>query len=219
MTTATRQRRDAGGRTEGGARERILDAACERIAADGFDEVRIARIATDAGVSTSLVHYHFATREALLAEALEHSFEQAGDARIAERAEGLDGASAAERLAIMVEQCLPAPGRAERDWVLWVELWLRAVRHRELRPVAEDLYRRLHDWFARAIAAGVHSGEFERCDPDEVADRALALIDGFGVRALLGDSAMPLERARREVVAQLAGDIGVPLPLNGVALS
>ena len=33
------------------------------------------------GVSTALVHYHFATREALLAEALEHSFETAGDVR------------------------------------------------------------------------------------------------------------------------------------------
>ena len=208
MTTATRQSEDAAGRTGGGARERILDAACERIAADGFDDVRIARIATDAGVSTSLVHYHFATREALLAEAVEHSFEQAGDARITERQAGLAG-GAAQRLATMVEQCLPAPGRRERDWVLWVELWLRAVRHRELRPVAEDLYRRLHDWFAGAIAAGVRSGEFERCDPDEVADRALGLIDGFGVRALLGDSAVPLERAREAVGAQLARDLGL----------
>ena len=40
----------------------------------------------DAGVSTALVHYHFATREALLAEALAYSFELAGDtARATER--------------------------------------------------------------------------------------------------------------------------------------
>jgi AcrR family transcriptional regulator len=43
-----------------GARERILAAAVERIASDGIDELRIARVAMDAGVSTSLVHYHFA---------------------------------------------------------------------------------------------------------------------------------------------------------------
>ena len=53
------------------SRERILDAAVHRIAADGIDAVRIARIAMDAGVSTALVHYHFETREALLAEALD----------------------------------------------------------------------------------------------------------------------------------------------------
>ena len=39
----------------------------------------------DAGVSTSLVHYHFETREALLEQALEYSFELAGDVRLGPR--------------------------------------------------------------------------------------------------------------------------------------
>ena len=72
--------------TERGARERILAAAVERIARDGIDEVRIARIAMDAGVSSSLVHYHFETREALLEQALDYSYELAGDVRLAPRA-------------------------------------------------------------------------------------------------------------------------------------
>ena len=37
-----------------GARERILAAAVERIASDGIDDMRIARVAMQAGVSTSL---------------------------------------------------------------------------------------------------------------------------------------------------------------------
>ena len=36
----------------------------------------------EAGVSTALVHYHFDTREALLAEALDYSYAHAGDVRI-----------------------------------------------------------------------------------------------------------------------------------------
>ena len=62
-------------------RERILDAACDVIAESGIDDVRIARIATLAGVSPALVHYHFDTREALLGQALEHSFDLVGDLR------------------------------------------------------------------------------------------------------------------------------------------
>jgi AcrR family transcriptional regulator len=189
------------------ARERILAAAVERIASDGIDDVRIARIAMAAGVSTSLVHYHFATREALLAEALEYSYGAVGDARTAD---ALPAAGThAQRLARMVDQCLPGGPELERDWVLWVELWLRAVRHHELRPVAEELYARMRDWFATAIRAGVAAGEFARCDPEEVADRALALIDGFGIRSLLGDAGVPLERARRGVGAVLARDLGL----------
>ncbi len=177
------------------SRERILDAAVERIARDGIDEVRIARIAMDAGVSTALVHYHFATREALLAEALEHSFELAGDVRTT---------GTGERLRDMIEQCLPVPGDQERDWVLWVELWLRAVRHPELRPTAAKLYSRMHDWLREAIEDAVAAGELATEDPARTTDRVLALIDGYGVRALLGDPAMPLERVRDEVWAELA---------------
>jgi AcrR family transcriptional regulator len=186
-------------------RERILDAAVERIADDGIDGVRIARIAMDARVSTALVHYHFATREALLAEALEHSFDQAGSHRTVD----LDGNPGEQRLRDMIEQCLPLPGEQERDWVLWVELWLRAVRHTDLRPTAAKLYARMHAWFVEAIEAAVASGEFAPCDAGAAADRALALIDGFGVRALLGDPEMPIERARTEIWRALARDLGV----------
>ena len=122
-------------------RERILDAAVNRIAADGIDAVRIARIAMDAGVSTALVHYHFATREALLAEALEHSFERAGQNRQGDSGEGLRD---------MIDQCLPLPGEQERDWVLWVELWLRAVRHPELQADGREALRP----HARVVQAG-----------------------------------------------------------------
>lgn len=189
------------------ARDRILAAAVRLIASDGIDDVRIARIAMDAGVSTSLVHYHFATREALLAEALEYSYARAGDARITSGE--LPAASHAQRLRSMIDQCLPTTPSLEQDWVLWVELWLRAVRHPELRPVAEKLYARLHHWFAAEIAAGVRDGEFAPCNHDAVADQALGLIDGFGVRTLIGDRRVPLKRARAAVWAAVGHELGV----------
>lgn len=200
-------------RSRRGARERILAAAVRQIAAEGIDGVRIARIAMDAGVSPSLIHYHFATREDLLAEALDYSYAHAGDVRMAgDEAAGTGAGAAAthaERLRSMIDQCLPTSDSLREDWVLWVELWLRAVRHPELRPVAEELYARLHAWFADEIAAGVRDGEFARCDPQEVADHVLALIDGFGVRTLIGDSTIPLERARRAVASALARELGL----------
>jgi AcrR family transcriptional regulator len=190
-----------------GARERILVAAVRRIAAEGIDGVRIARIAMDAGVSTSLVHYHFETRDQLLAEALDFSYAHAGELRIA--SDEVPGANHAARLQAMIETCLPTSEALRDDWVLWLELWLRAARSPDLRPFAEDLYGRMRAWFAGEIAAGVVEGEFERCDAEDVADRTLALIDGLGVRALIGDPAMPLARARSIVAATLARDLGL----------
>jgi len=194
-------------RAPASARDRILAAAVDRIAREGIEDVRIARIAMDAGVSTALVHYHFDTRDALLAEALEYSFEHAGDARVGPH--GPLTGSHAERLAQMVDQCLPNNDSLERDWVLWVEMWLRVIRHPEFRPIAEELYWRMERWFAKAIRDGIDAGEFTRCDPDAVAERTVALIDGYGVRTLIGDNAMPLVRARLAIGAALARELGI----------
>src|SRR3954452_10398023 len=116
------------------APERILDAACDLIAAEGIDEVRISRVATRAGGSTALVHHYFSTREELLEQALIHSFEQAGDERFQRPSDTEE--SATEALARGIGECLPLPGPQEREWVLWVELWLRAVRERGGRGAA-----------------------------------------------------------------------------------
>lgn len=188
------------------APERILEAACDLIAADGIDEVRIARVAQRAGASTALVHHYFSTREELLEQALIHSFEQAGDERFQRPPDTEE--SATEALARGIAESLPFPGSQEREWVLWVELWLRAVREPDLRPVAARLYGRYRDWVAGLIRAGVKSGEFRSdADPEALADVAMALLDGAGVRALLQDPAMKVESARTLVAERLASEL------------
>src|SRR6476659_10674578 len=198
------------------ARERILRAATELIASDGIDEVRIARVATRARASTALVHHYFSTREELLAQALLQSFELAADERFG--AGPAAAASATEGLAIAIEECLPTHGEGEREWVLWVELWLRAAREPELRPVAGQMYESYREWVARVIRRGVDSGEFSQVDPDQVADLAMALFDGLGVRALIRDPAMSLERARGIAAKRLAAELGIdPEALAGAS--
>lgn len=189
------------------ARERILRAATELIASDGIDEVRIARVANRARASTALVHHYFSTREELLAQALLQSFELAADERFG--AGPAAAGSATEGLAIAIDECLPTPGEGEREWVLWVELWLRATREPDLRPVAGRMYESYREWVARVIRRGVQSGEFREVDPDEVADLAMALFDGLGVRALIRDPAMSLDRARRIAAERLGAELGV----------
>jgi AcrR family transcriptional regulator len=180
------------------ARTRILEAAVRLIARDGLDEARMARIAMAAGVSPSLLHYHFETRDALLAEALEHSYATAGDERIAAEE---DGSTPTLRLQRMIDHCLPTAGKPRDDWILWVELWLHAARRPELRATSGTLYARMHAWFAKTIH------ELGAADVPRTTDRLLALIDGYGVRALAGDPEMPLERARAEIWAAIAPDL------------
>lgn len=191
-------------------RERILEAACDLIASEGIDDVRIARVAQRAGASTALVHHYFSTREELLEQALLHSFRLAAEERFGEEASAdAEAATAAGGLADAISTSLPEPGEAERQWVLWVELWLRAVRDPSLQPVAAALYARYRSWLAAVIRAGVKSGEFDAVDPEETADHAMALLDGFGLRALLHDPTMDLDRARRTIADLLAPRLGI----------
>ncbi len=190
------------------ARERILEAACDLIASDGIDDVRIARVATKARASTALVHHYFSTREELLEQALEHSYETAGLERFAE--EPVGEPSPSRGLSRAIEASLPLPGDQERDWTLWVELWLRAVRDPDLRPLAADLYGRYREWFATFIAAGLESGEFESTKSvAELADLTVALVDGLGIRALVRDPEVDIDRARRLIATVVADELGV----------
>ena len=76
--------------------------------------------------------------------------------------------------------------------------------------MAARLYARLHAWFAEAIAEGIAAGELRACDVERMADRLLALIDGYGIRVLTEDPQMALERARSEVWDAVAGELGLP---------
>ena len=79
-----------------------------------------------------------------------------------------------------------------------------------MRPLAADLYDRYRRWFATAIEAGIASGEFATDrDPDELADLAIAVLDGAGVRALVGDPALEVDRARSMVAQLLAAELGL----------
>jgi AcrR family transcriptional regulator len=193
--------------------ERILDVAVEQIAAEGMQGVRLAQIAKEAGVSVSLIHYHFATREALLEEALIHAYTRADRERdMWERAQA--SLTRAQRLTNMVELMLPgADEHHVQEWRLWFELWMQAVRTPELQRVAGSLYARWQAWWIEAIEAGIAARQFKRCDPRSVADRVLALIDGFGVRVQIDPNAST-QWARGEVLDYLAGVLG---PKSGLA--
>ena len=171
--------------------------------------MRIARIATLAGVSPPLVHYHFGTAaRPCSGEALEHSFELARrPSHHARRRTGLDRRPQ-RRLGWMIDQSLPFPGMGDREWSLWLELWRQAARRVELHTVAARLYERYEDWFAEVVEDGIAGGEFVTRDPAAVAQRLVAAIRRIGLRVLVGDPRMGLEHARTLVVDQVAAQLG-----------
>jgi AcrR family transcriptional regulator len=162
-------------------RPAILTAAVEVISERGVHGTRIRDVAERAGTSAPGVLYWFPTKDELLAEALEFADDRFYDGLTAEL-ETLG--TAQQRLERLIGEW-PAEGDAET--VLWMELWVRALRDPALAATRERLDRRWRETIAGIIRDGQERGEFAPADADDVALLLGAVMDGFAIQLALGD--------------------------------
>jgi AcrR family transcriptional regulator len=123
----------------------ILRAACRVVVRDGAHGLRMASVASEAGVSKALLHYYFDTRQDLLRAAFVFSGE-----RWRESVEGVlsrlpTGIARVERYLLT---SVDPHGQFGEHRVMWNEVWGSIRVDVELRPMVEDAYRA---WVARLI--------------------------------------------------------------------
>ena len=123
--------------------DEILRAACRVVVAGGASDLRIGSVAQEAGVSRTLVHYYFTTRQ----ELLRATFAYAEDLRIAaldaELADIGTGAERAERA--LVRTIEP---ELEETPALWNEVWSSLRYDEELGPLVQERY---NAWIERIV--------------------------------------------------------------------
>ena len=187
--------------------QEILDAAARVITDRGLAETRISDIAEQAGVSPGLILYYFESKDRLLAEALTFANDQFY-LRTSREIRRIPSAREQLRRVIdlSVPGYLPEYGRLD-EWALWIEVWVRALRDPEMAKDREALDQRWRSQLAEIIRGGQGSGEFSSAeDPDELALRIAALMDGLAIQVIMDDSVVTTERMHRtciEVSAQV----------------
>jgi AcrR family transcriptional regulator len=162
----------------------ILEAACRVIAREGADGLRMGAVAREAGVSSALIHYYFATRSDLLVNAFEHADREADKA--ATRAiEGIP--LAADRLARLLVVYAAADPVFREDWILWVEMWRSAIFDERLRSSVSASNRAWADQVADLIRDGAEDGSIPPvADVHLVTLRLTAVVDGLGLQIISG---------------------------------
>jgi AcrR family transcriptional regulator len=185
-------------------RPQLLEAAAAVIAERGFAATRIADVAERAGTSAPGVLYWFDSREQLLAEALTYA-EEAYYEQLAGELRQVEGAPA--RLATLIESSVGG-----EDWVLWIELWTRALRDDDLAQSRQSLDDHWREQIAGIVREGQASGDFAGDDPERVAVELAALMDGLAVQVALGDSMVTPERMRAICVEVTERLLEVSLP-------
>lgn len=182
-------------------RPQLLAAAAQVIAERGFAATRIADVAERAGTSAPSVLYWFESREQLLVEALTFAEQRFYD-ELATRLSSIS--SPAARLVALVEASIGD----DDDWVLWMELWGRALRDEGLRRVRQSLDDRWREQIAAIVCEGIDAGEFSDCDPQRAALELAAVIDGLAVQVALDDRLVTPELMRTitlDVAERLVG--------------
>jgi AcrR family transcriptional regulator len=182
-------------------REALLAAVWRVIARDGLERATIRTIAEETGWSTGVLAHYFADKEDILASALQLSHELIV-ARWDQKLEGLEGLAALRELVL---DNLPLDDEREQETRFLMNYWSRSTRTviGDGRAIDEAEWRRgprLVDRLAGLIAEAQAAGEITVADdPNDLAERLLALIDGLSLHSLLDP-----QRVTRERQAELA---------------
>jgi AcrR family transcriptional regulator len=180
---APASRRRGPASTEDGqrSRDRILKAALDLITEAGIDQVRLARIAQRAGMSTGQVMYYFTSKEHILLETLAWQEHQDTAGR---RAALAKSTGAWRQLDRFIGHYLP-DSPTDPVWILWMEAWARAPHSAEVSQFMEDLLHPWRDDLAAIVDHGVDEGAFVRPgDIDDFTLRFVALLDGLALQRL-----------------------------------
>ena len=172
-------------------RVQILEAACRVIARAGIAAASVDAVAAEVGVSRTLVHYYFNTREDLHRQTFEYVDERF-DSYVLDR---LKVGSAYERIVRLLLAEVDGAGVVADGWVVWSEISAAAFFDDQLRATVNKAADRWIDLVAKLVAEGRKDGSV-RADvrPRDAAERLTGLVDSVGNRLMLG--AFPTRRAR-----------------------
>lgn len=203
---ATGIRRGPGRAQQAGVRRAQLLQAARKVVLDrGLDRTRISDVVAEAGGSQGLAHYHFESKEALLAEmvrsAVDEDIERARQIVIGE-------GSVAQRLDRLLRLALPVAGD-DQSWTLWVDMWGSSLRDDDLAANAERLDTAWTDLVRTLLQQGVESTALTCIDPQASADRLMALVSGLGLRLITGRARFQRTYVLRLVRTAAAAELGL----------
>jgi AcrR family transcriptional regulator len=186
-------------------RAEILDVTCQVVIERGFAATRIADVAHKLGVSTGLIHYHFESKEQLLAEAFTYAARQEMASLEADLAAAPNAVAKLDRV---LQNYTPGPD--DYDWLMWIDSWGEALRNKTMRAISQELDIESTAVIERVVRHGIDSGEFTCSDPSGVAWRLAALLDGLGIQLTVHDGVLTREQLLKHVRTMAIAELGLP---------
>jgi len=163
-------------------RARILDAALEAFARYGYDATGVAEICRRAGVTKGGFYHHFASKQAVFLEMLEHWLDTV-DLQLV--ALGSGALTVPEQLMGMTALVNRVFGEAEGKLPIFLEFLIEAGHSPTVWQATVVPFRKYHAYFANLIQVGIEEGSLRPVDPDLTAHHLISFAIGLLAQGLL----------------------------------
>ena len=185
-------------------RDRILQAAQESFAQEGYDATSVASICERAGVTKGGFYHHFPSKQALFLDLVQGWLTGLDAVLGAIRGSTTTVPEAIMQMTEMVEQVF---GAARGQLPMFLEFWNRAARDPEVWQATIAPYRHYHAYFVSMLEDGISEGSLRPVDPQLIAHLIVALAVGVVLQGLLDPQGTDWGRVAHDSVGFLLSNM------------
>ena len=161
---------------------RLLRAAAEAFAGEGYDAASVAGICQRAGVSKGAFYHHFESKQALFMELLD---EWLAGLRVQLSQARTDANSVPDALLGMAAASGRIFDEAADQFVIFMEFLTQALRDPAVWEATVAPYRSFADFFRQLVQAGIAEGTIRPVDAERAAQVIVSLAVGLLVQSTL----------------------------------
>ncbi|RKD89289.1 TetR/AcrR family transcriptional regulator [Halopiger aswanensis] len=172
--------------------EAIMRATYRALCEYGYAELTIQRIADEYGKSTAAIHYHYDTKEDLLAAFLDYVLDRFKDA-----VHEVETTDSEQRLRALLDKLLVDPEDHRDLLVAMLEMRSQAPYNERFRERFRENDEYVCYLLRTVIEQGIANGVFTDVDADHAARALMTIVDGARTRAVVFDDEAALTTARR----------------------
>lgn len=178
-------------------REEIISAALQLILRVGYNQVTLADIADQVGVSKGLISYYFPRKENVFLAVLDRMVERM-DVQFERYCSS--ATRAPDKLTMFFVNLFSNEKRARRYYTVVIDYMAQAIRQRPVQEYTQRIYDSYRTYMERVISEGIASGEFRKLDPGRCASLLMALMEGLILQWFFDKKGFNLDEAYQTCV-------------------